>query len=52
MPAFGPRAGAFVQNFTVLDLPNLPGREADSIAQFILRRYDSLADYTVFAQVS
>ena len=52
MPDFGPRAGAFVQNFTVIDLPNFPGREADSIAQHILLRYDTLANYTVFAQVT
>ncbi len=50
MPEFRPLGQGFIQGFSVVNLENL-GREADSFAQHIIRRYDSLANYTVFAQV-
>ena len=34
----------------VVDLPNF-GREANTFAEHLVRRYDSLAAYTIFSQV-
>lgn len=34
-----------------VDLPNI-GREANTFAEHLVRRYDSLAAYTIFSQVS
>ena len=52
MPEFHPRGDGYIRSYSVVDLENTLGREADSYAQHILYRYDSLADYTVFTQVS
>jgi hypothetical protein len=37
--------------YTSVDVPNTPGgRESETFLRHIIKRYDSLADYTVFSQ--
>lgn len=48
LPEFLLQGAGFIQNYSTVNLEN-HGREADSYAQHIILRYDSLA-YTVFSQ--
>lgn len=37
--------------WTVIDLPNV-GQEANTFAEHLVRRYHTLAEYTIFSQAS
>lgn len=38
------------RQWDIIDLPNV-GRESNTFAEHLVRRYDSLASYTIFSQV-
>jgi len=49
IPDFQPLGAGFIGNYSLVNLENV-GRETDTLAQHIIVRYESLADYTVFTQ--
>lgn len=50
IPDFQPLGAGFIGNYSLVNLENV-GRETNTLAQHIIVRYESLADYTVFTQV-